>query len=69
VGLGFFACFLVVVLGLELGALGLPIRHSYHLTCTSSPLCSNYFGDGDLMNYLSILTSNFDPPDLSLPSN
>jgi hypothetical protein len=30
-------------------------------------ICSGYFGDG-VSNYLPVLTSNFDPPNLSLPS-
>jgi hypothetical protein len=39
----------------------------YCLSHTSSPFCSGYFGDGGLLNYLSGLALNHDPPDLSLP--
>jgi hypothetical protein len=39
----------------------------YHLSHTSSPFCSGYFGDGSLMNYLPGLASNCDPPHLSFP--
>jgi hypothetical protein len=38
------------------------------LSHTSSPICSGYFRDGSLKSYLSRLTSNLGPPDLSLPS-
>jgi hypothetical protein len=40
----------------------------YSLSRTSSQFCSDYFGDGGLINYLPRLASNHDPPDLSLPS-
>jgi hypothetical protein len=36
----------------------------YHLSPISSPFCSGYFGDG-----VSGLVSNYDPPNLSLPSS
>jgi hypothetical protein len=32
-------------------------------------LCSGYFGNGSLQNYLPGLVSNREPPDLSLPNN
>jgi hypothetical protein len=35
---------------------------------TSSPLCSGYFADGLFLNYFPRLASNYNPPDLSLPS-
>jgi hypothetical protein len=40
----------------------------YHLSHTSSPFCSSYFGDGGLKNYLPQLASNCNSPNLSLPS-
>jgi hypothetical protein len=46
--------------------LGFELRAS-HFSHTSS-LCSGYFGDGGLVNYLPWLASNHDLPDLSLPS-
>jgi hypothetical protein len=39
------------------------------LSQTSSSFYSGYFGDEGLKNYLPGLASNFDPPDLSLPSS
>jgi hypothetical protein len=39
------------------------------LSHSSSPFCSDYFGDGGLLNYCPRLTSNLDPLDLSLPSS
>jgi hypothetical protein len=41
---------------------------AYHMSHASSSFCSGYFGDGGLMNCLSGLASNQDPPNLSLPS-
>jgi hypothetical protein len=41
----------------------------YHLSQTSSPFCSGYFGDGGLVNCLPGLDSNHDLSDLSLPSS
>jgi hypothetical protein len=34
----------------------------YYLNHTSSPFCSGYFGDGNLVNYLPGLSSNGDLP-------
>jgi hypothetical protein len=41
----------------------------YHLSHIFSPFCSDYFKDRGLVNYLSRLALNLDPPDISLPSN
>jgi hypothetical protein len=41
----------------------------YCLSHTSSPFCSGYFGDGDIMSYLPGLVSNHNPPDLSFSSS
>jgi hypothetical protein len=40
----------------------------HHLSHTSSPFCSGYFGDG-VLNYLRRLALNHDLPNLSLPSS
>jgi hypothetical protein len=40
----------------------------YHLSHTFSSFCSDYFGDGGLMNYLLQLALKCEPPDPSLPS-
>jgi hypothetical protein len=37
------------------------------LSHTFSSFCSDFFGDGGLMNYLPRLALNHDPPDLSQP--
>jgi hypothetical protein len=41
----------------------------YHLNHTTSPLFCGYFCRWDLKTYLSGLTLNHDPPDLSLQSS
>jgi hypothetical protein len=41
----------------------------YHLSHTSCPFCSGYFGDGGLENYLPGLALNHDPPNLNLSSS
>jgi hypothetical protein len=41
----------------------------YQLIHTCSLFCSDYFGDGGLMNYLPGLASNHDSLHLSLPSS
>jgi hypothetical protein len=43
-------------------------KFSNGLSHTSSPFCSGYVRDGDIMNYLPGLVLNHDPPNLSLPS-
>jgi hypothetical protein len=57
--------------GIVIGTQGFPLAKQVlcHLTHTSSPICSGYLGDGGLMNYLSRLALNCDPPDLTLPSS
>jgi hypothetical protein len=39
-----------------------PLKQTFH------PLCFGYFGEF-LENYLPVLASNHDPPNLSLPSS
>jgi hypothetical protein len=41
----------------------------YGLSHTCSPFCSDYFGDGGLVNYLPGQASNHSPPDVSLLSS
>jgi hypothetical protein len=40
----------------------------YRLSHTSIPFSFGYFGDGGLTNCLLGLTSNLNPPELSLPN-
>jgi hypothetical protein len=60
--------FFLLGLGFELIVSHLQNRAPYHLSHTSSPFCSGYFGDGCLANYLPWLASKHNPPDLSLLS-
>jgi hypothetical protein len=48
---------------------GLLAYKACFLNHTSSPFCSGYFGDGDLINCFPGLTLNQDSPDLSLPNS
>jgi hypothetical protein len=41
----------------------------HHLSHTSSPFCSGDFEDGGCSDYLTRLSLNWGPPDLSLPSS
>jgi hypothetical protein len=41
----------------------------YHLSHTSSPFCSGYFGGRGLSNCFPRLVSRCDPPNLSFPSS
>jgi hypothetical protein len=41
----------------------------YRLSHTSCPICSDYFGNRGLLNYLPGLVSNLKAPDFSLPIN
>jgi hypothetical protein len=66
----FFFFFFVVGLGFDLRASLFAEQVLYPLNHTSSLLCSGYFWRwGSLMNYLSGLSLNLDPPGHSLPSN
>jgi hypothetical protein len=58
----FYLFIFLVGLEFELRSSRLQCRRLYHLSHTSSPFCSGYFGDGGLSNYLPVLASNLDPP-------
>jgi hypothetical protein len=57
----------LVGLGFALGIV-LVKQVLYCLSHTSSPFCSDYFGDGGLINYFSGVALSPDPSTLCLPS-
>jgi hypothetical protein len=61
-----FFCLLFGRLGLGTQGFVLEKQALYCLSHASSPFCSSYFGGGGLKNYLPGLSSNHDPPNLSL---
>jgi hypothetical protein len=61
--------FFTVGLVFELRAFTLAKQALYHLSHTSSPFCSGYFGDGDIANYLPRLASKLNPSDFSLANS
>jgi hypothetical protein len=58
--------FFLLGLGFELRALVFAKQELYHMSHTSSPFSSGYFGDGGLTSYLLELASDLNPLDLSL---
>jgi hypothetical protein len=61
-----FVC--VCVTGVWTQNIAVAKQELYPLSHISSLFCSDYFGDGGLMNYLPRL-ANWDPPGLSLSSS
>jgi hypothetical protein len=59
------------LVGLEFGTQGfLLAKHPlYHLSHSSSSVCSGYFGDGDFLNYFPGLGLNYSPPNQRFPSS